>query len=225
MSTSFKLAAAALVLTVGGCAMSNPATAGPAGAAASPPPTGGLATSPTPTPAPSAVSSPLSGYEPPELTGTFTSAMHGLSISYPAGWSTQAATEPWTTSGPFYFRDPVGDFFYDPERTDHLFIGVASQPLGDTPFEEWSTDFLAAEGCAPTGTVTIDGAAGVLGADCGQALVSVDGRGYVFWLYRSDDDPELEAWDSQAWFENLLATVQLDPDQTIDAEPTSSPGG
>ena len=33
---------------------------------------------------------------PPPLTQTFTSPMHGISVSYPEGWTARAATEPWT---------------------------------------------------------------------------------------------------------------------------------
>ena len=35
---------------------------------------------------------------PPPLTQTYTS-MHGISVSYPEGWTARAATEPWTGAG------------------------------------------------------------------------------------------------------------------------------
>ena len=42
-------------------------------------------------------------------------------MSYPEGWSTQAATAPWTGEA-LDFRAPSGDFMYDPTRNDHLFL-------------------------------------------------------------------------------------------------------
>jgi hypothetical protein len=49
---------------------------------------------PTATPEPSA-SPPASA---PPLTQSFTSTLHGYSVSYPDGWTAEPATEPWTDS-------------------------------------------------------------------------------------------------------------------------------
>ena len=38
----------------------------------------------------------LACHIPPPLTETFTSPLHGISVSYPEGWTARAATEPWT---------------------------------------------------------------------------------------------------------------------------------
>jgi hypothetical protein len=211
-------AAAAVVIAVGAFALWQLAPPGPGGPAITAAPT----PSPTPVPTPTARPEPTT-YVEPALTEAFTSNFHGLSLSYPEGWTAQAATQPWARTGPFFFRDPMGDFFWDPARTDHLFLTAASQPLAGTPFTQWSTDFLAAEGCVPTGQVTIDGIEGVIGADCAQAFVSTGGRGYVFRIYRSGDDPELRGFDWTAWLEEILATVQLSPEDAVDETPTASP--
>ena len=158
----------------------------------------------TPTAAPSVTPTP-SGRAPTE---TFTSEVHGISISYPAGWSVQRASEPWT-GGPFFFREPVGDFLYDRILTDHLFLALASQPVADSSTDTWADDLLAAEGCGNGEPVVVDGTQGLVGSECGVALVEKDGRGYFIWLYVSGDDPELREIYDRAWFDRVLATVRL----------------
>jgi hypothetical protein len=46
-----------------------------------------------------------------------------------------------------------------------------------------------------------------------QALVSVGGRGYLIWLYRIDD---------LDWFKEILATVQLHPEDAVTVSPSPS---
>ncbi|HET9457278.1 MAG TPA: hypothetical protein VFO78_08050 [Candidatus Limnocylindrales bacterium] len=183
--------------------------------------------SPTPAPSPSATLPPLptpSPYEPPALTETFTSDIHGMSISYPAGWSSQAATVPWTTSSLPLFREPAGDYLYEPSRTDHLFLGIVSKALADTSFDEWAADLLGANGCpGSSAPIVVDGAAGVIAPECTLAVVSSEGRAYVFALNASDDFADLRAFDSRAWFEEILATAQLQPADAVDAAPSGAP--
>ena len=105
---------------VGGPASEPPASAAPSEAPAS--------TAPAST-APSPVS-------PPPLTQTFTSQMHGISMSYPEGWTARAATEPWTgTAGPT-FPDPFAELLIDP-LTENLFLMFGSQPIGNSTPDEW----------------------------------------------------------------------------------------
>ena len=142
----------------------------------------------------------------PALTETFTSAMHGISVSYPSGWKLRPATEPWT-SGHVLGDSTFADIIYEKE-SDSPFIAVASQPLAGKTLDAWATDYLAQFSCVPTEPVTVDGATGVL-SDCPEgphALVSVEGRGYLIWLYRVDDP---------AWFPAILATVQLHPEDAL----------
>lgn len=218
-----KLAVAAVIVVaagLAGMAVLRPGSApGPGGPVPSesptPSPTRSLPPLPTGTPAAGA-------YVPPALSETFTSDIHGFSISYPAGWATQPATQPWTTPTPFFFLEPVGDFIYDPARTDHLFLGLASQLLDGRPVDEWAAAILTAEGCVGSEPVVVDGATGLM-SECGMAAVSSEGRGYLFWLYLSGDDADLREFDYQTWFNEVLATVQLNPEAAVDAAPSASP--
>ena len=228
MTTNKRIAAApmtvvgALVIAsmLGSCTSAAPGTPGASASATS----AAVISSPTPAqptpgmsptrPSPSAVASP-SQATGPALSERFTSALHGVSVSYPAGWTVRPATEPWATSGPFRFQDPVGDFIYDPRLTDHLFLGLASQPLAGRSPDTWAADLLALEGCPSSDPLVVDGADGILAADCGVALVSHDDRGYMIWLYVSTDDPGLDAVYSLDWLVGLLATVQLDPSAAV----------
>jgi hypothetical protein len=213
MPTYAKLAAAAAVIAVVAFGVWQVAPGpGPGGPSATPTP------SPSPTAASTAVPGPTTqAYVPPELTETFTSDIHGITISYPAGWTAQAATEPVTEMGFINFGRPQGDFLYDPARTDHLFLVLASEPIGDASVETWSADILAADECtSPMEPVVVDGADGMIAPECGAAFVSRGGRGYMIWLYVSGDDSDLRAWDALAWFDEVLASVQLRPQTATD---------
>jgi hypothetical protein len=75
----------------------------------------GASVSPEPTATPAATATPVpsdAGSAPP-LTETFTSDLHGVTFSYPSGWVTRPATEPWTTSVPD-FGSNAGDIVHDP---------------------------------------------------------------------------------------------------------------
>ncbi len=183
----------------------------------------GSAPTPTPTPAPTPTLAPTPTPAPsptaPPLTGSFTSSIHGISLSYPAGWSTRSATEPWTTVGKPYFTDPSLDVLYDPAPDANLFVGVASQPLAGKTGDQWTADFLG--DCPPTEPVTIDGAAGHMSdLPCIIATVTSGGRGYFVWLYTPDSNEGFVfAPYDRAWFEQLLATVDLRPEDAVDAAP------
>jgi hypothetical protein len=151
--------------------------------------------------------------QPPAVSETFTSELHGYSISYPAGWETQPATEPWTASTfPLSFPDPQVDWLSDPDLETSLFLAIASQPIGDATPEDWAAEQMAGdEGCGTTEPITVDGASGLGG--CTQAVLTTEGRGYWIQLYTGDEAPP--AYDS-AWFEEVLATVQLKPEDAVD---------
>ena len=102
-------------------------------------------------------------------------------MSYPEGWTAQAATEPWTDSTfPLLFGEPHADFLYDPTLTDHLFLTIASQPIGDSTPEDWVAEQMASdEGCAATEPIAVDGATGLIGVDCTVAVVTTADRGYM----------------------------------------------
>lgn len=174
----------------------------------------------TPTPSPSATAEPTpSAASAPPLTQSFTSTLHGISLSYPEGWTAQAATEPWTASTfPLEFPVPQVDWLYDPTLTSDLFLAIASQPIGDSTPEDWLAEQMASgEGCTATEPIAVDGATGLIGADgCNVAVVTIAGRGYWIQLYTGDNAPV--TYD-HAWFEEVLATVALHPEDAVDTLP------
>lgn len=185
----------------------------------------GPAAEPTATPEPSPSPSATGRLAPP-LTQSFTSAQHGFSMSYPEGWSDQAATGPWTDSTfPLEFGRPHADFLYDPDLESDLFLTVASQPIGDSTPEDWVAEQMGSdEGCPATEPIVLDGATGLIGADdCTVATVTTAGRGYWIQLYTSGDDELAVAAYDRAWFEEALATVQLHPEDAVDDGPPPSP--
>jgi hypothetical protein len=177
---------------------------------------GGQAETPSPSLSPSATGGPTSSpASAPPLTQTFTSTLHGISVSYPEGWTAQAATEPWTDSTfPLLFDGPQADFLYDPTLTSDLFLTIASQPIGDSTPEDWVAEQMASdEGCAATEPITVDAADGLIGDGCNVAVVTTAGRGYWIQLYTGDDAPVIY---DLAWFEEVLATVQLEPEDAVE---------
>jgi len=210
------------VIAVGaiGLAVLGPGGGSQVGGPASP----GLSPEPSPSPSPSATSRATPSPTPAApLTQSFTSTLNGISMSYPEGWTTQAATEPWTGGG-YLFREPTADFLYDPTLTDHLFLTIASQPIGDSTPDEWVAEKLTLEECAVSEPIAVDGATGLIGADdCNVAAVTTDGRGYLIWLYTSGDEAWLSATYDRAWFEEVLATVQLQPEDAVGVAPSASP--
>ena len=216
------LAAAALAVAV---FIGAQVLGSPGGGLGSPPSSTPDATA-TPEPTPTPEPSPSTSAAAPPLTQTFTSTQHGLSMSYPEGWTAEAATEPWTESTfSLLFGEPHIDFLYDPILTDHLFFSVASQPIDDATPEEWTAAQMAGdEGCAASEPITVDGATGLIGSEgCNTAVVTSAGRGYWILLYTSDDDPAAVAPYDSAWFEAVLATVQLHPEDAVDPGTSPSP--
>ena len=187
-------------------------------------PGGSPSVEPSPSPTPTvAASSPSASSAAPPLTETFTSERHGISISYPAGWVTRPADEPWTTGLPDWLQTN-GDVFDDPVRSGSLWIVVASQPIGESTPDEWVAETLTLSGdCGATEPIAVDDASGRIGAYCNEVAVTTDGRGYFIWLHTSPDDPSLSLAYDRAWFEEVLATVQLQPADAVDVAPSTSP--
>ena len=101
----FTLAVTALVAAGCGAATSAPPTPMPAGSSAA-------------TAAPPSVAAAAS----PALTETFTSTMHGISVSYPEGWVPKAATEPWPEGEIVLQETPFGDVIEDGSTSDTAFL-------------------------------------------------------------------------------------------------------
>jgi hypothetical protein len=209
LAFGFGAAAVVLVLVVGAQLFGSPS--------------GGMGSQATPTPtlSPEATAEPTPSSTPaPPLTQSFTSTLHGISMSYPEGWTAEPATEPWTdrTFPLEFLMTQQADLLYDPNLTDHLFLTMASQPIGDSTPEDWvAAQMASGEGCKATEPITVDGATGLIGADeCNVAVVTTAGRGYWIELLTSGDQAWLGSTFDQAWFEEVLATVQLHPRDAVD---------
>jgi hypothetical protein len=215
-------AVAVLAIAVGGLYVLNPSGGN----------VGGPAPSPSPSTSPSASPGP-SGSTPPALTQTFTSDLYGISIDYPSGWIPTAATVPWT-SGLAGTVEGARDLLWDPVLNDHLFLSLASQPLAGKTGDQWAAAISSLPdwggACAPEDTrpITVDGAPGVI-VECASrptyALTWAGDRGYLVVLYRSGDEPWLDGVYDRAWFEQVVATVQLSPEDAVapSAAPSSDP--
>ena len=178
-------------------------------------PGGGLGNPSSPSQEPTATAEPsASPISAPPLTQSFTSTLHGISVSYPEGWTAQAATEPWTTSAfPLSFPVPQVDWLYDPVLEADLFLALASQPIGDSAPDDWVAEQMASdEGCGTTEPVTVDGGTGQIG--CTVAVVTSADRGYWIQLYTGNSAPG--ATYDLAWFEDFLASVQLHPEDAVE---------
>lgn len=188
-------------------------------------PSGGVGSDPTSTAEPTATPEQTATPEPspseaaaPPLTQSFTSTVHGISVSYPEGWTARAATEPWTDRpGEPEFYHPGFDVLHDPVLVDHLFLYITSQRIGDSTPEDWVAAQMAGDECTTTEPIAVDGATGLIGGEgCYVAVVTTAGRGYSIGLLTSNDDPDVVAPYDRAWFEEVLATVQLHPEDAVD---------
>ena len=210
MNSYAKVAVAAVaVIVIGatGVAVLRPGSSPGAGGPAAP----SVSASPSPSPILS-------------LTQSFTSPTYGLSVSYPAGWQTRAATTPWPGTEPPPFGSDEGDLMYDPALTDRLFVGAASLPLAGADGGEWAEAAVNLVGwddtCATVEPIAIEGADGAVLSACPgstpRAGAWAGDRGYLIWGYGLDDQ---YGTDEVAAFREILATVRLDPASADDAAP------
>jgi hypothetical protein len=173
-----------------------------------------------------------------EFTERFDSPLHGLSIGYPSGWRTRAATEPWG-HGEVAFDAPDVDVIFDPTLRDDLYFAVVSEPLvahlSGTDWVEAHWPRLESVGICKGpgsggGNDTFHGHyAWFLGCDephgavASVLIVGTATRGYIIYLHVADD-PLLQATYDGEWFEAALETVDLRPEDALDAlNPSESP--
>ena len=176
--------------------------------------------SPTASPSPSPSTSPPSA-PVPALDESFTSALHGYTISHPAPWTATPATQAWTTDGPFLQDSEFADIFR-PAGGPNSFLGVASQALDGESGAEWAAGVSRSsewdDSCQPaTEQVTIDEAPGNVVVHCDgtlTALAWIEDRGYLIVLYGIDD---------RAWFDAVLGTIQLEPSDAAGTTPSPLP--
>jgi hypothetical protein len=192
----------------------------------------GPATSPSPTASPSPVTQPS-----PSFTETFDSPLHGLSIGYPSGWRTRAATEPW--GGTIAFDAPDVDVIYDPRFRDDLYLAVVSEPIGTTSPEDWVNQSLAVRDRSSLGICQGGGGGGrghgfqgnpswfqyaeePNGALCHFVIFGTATRGYIIYLHVADER-HLQTIYKSHWFwgkDGVLSTVEL-PESAPDASSPS----
>ena len=224
MNMYAKLAAAAVVVVAVGALgvwFLNPGSASePGGAPPAPSASPADASAPSSSPRSSPSPTPLPGIPAPPLSDNVTSARNGITLAAPEGWTTRPATEAWEGGLP-NAADATADMVYDPVLQDHLLMTIASMPLGGADADQWATDQYAsdfADECPDSEPITVDGATGVISAgDCLPVLFVAKGdRGYLILLRVSPDEPWLAPVHDRAWFESVLATVQLRPEDAVD---------
>ena len=146
------------------------------------------------------------------LDETFTSAIYGISLRYPTGWTVRPATKQWTDEA-LTSESPAADVIVDP-RSPGSFIVVASQPLslhrsdwGGPPPTRLSGGVCGGGG---GGRFEIDGAK-AFDWQCergGAVDVWTATRGYV--IIASASEPE-----GRALFNAVLGTVDLRPEDAV----------
>ena len=214
------------VLFIGGRLMPT-TTPGIIGAAPTPTATPAPTPSPTPspTPRPSRSASPVA--TPPPLTQTFTSAVHGISMSYPEGWIARPATQPWTDlPGTPPYLHPGFDVLDGSGGSGELFLWITTQPIGKSTPGDWVAGMIAEWECTASDAITVDGATGRIGAEgCHeQAAIATAGRGYEIGLYTPNSgEGRADPTYSRAWFEEVLASVQLHPEDAVKAASSAAP--
>lgn len=219
-------AAAVAVVLVAGAWLLRPAGNAVGGPSATP------SVSPATSPASGSASPSIRATSLPELNETFTSARHGVSINYPAGWTVSPATRPW----PAGVQAPQApnaelDMLVDPRDATRTFVMV-SQPLArDTTPTTWLAAFERSypqmpAACWPApdqmehGTVGGQPAwihGGVIGCGFVEAIVFAGGRVYELTAYGQVNGIPYD----RALFDALLATVTFDP-AAADDSPVAS---
>lgn len=186
-----------------------------------------------PVASPSPTASPSPSPPPPPLTERFDSVIHGISVAYPSGWQVRPATAPWSDEE-LDFDSPAADIIFDPAHEARLYLVVASQPFaapidaqdwdGTGPGDWDGIDHvpmcLPGEGGHGLGGPfpVDDGRAFELQA-CGSFAAAVnwkDARGYVIALVVRRDPGLREAFDHE-YFDAVLETVDLRPEEALDA--------
>ncbi|HZA26432.1 MAG TPA: hypothetical protein VE915_02135 [Actinomycetota bacterium] len=178
-----------------------------------------------------------------EFTERFESPLHGLSIGYPSRWRTRAATEPWR-GGDVAFGAPDVDVIFHPTFQDDLyFLAVASEELGAPWSQSWGDGAVSRLGAVPVGGwvncpeasggasergAMVDGVVGVFESCISRFVagyvvaVETATRGYVIYLH-VEGERRVRTYDSD-WFEAALETVDLHPEDALDAlNPSESP--
>ena len=98
---------------------------------------------------------------------------------------------------------------------------TSTLPLGDLTMEQLAAMAFPARSCQGTGSaMKIDGADALVDSsdNCLTAIVASGGRGYLIGAVWDYSLTELRTVDWSGWFEDVLATVHLEPDKAVDAK-------
>jgi hypothetical protein len=193
----------------------------------------------------------VSDQTPSRFVGTerFDSPLNGLSIGYPPGWRTRAATEPWG-HGAVAFGAPDVDVIFHPTLKDDLYFAVVSEPLGGTSGPDWvnmvnlpSVGICTRAVGGGGGGDTFDGHyAWFEGCDTpvgsdGVVIVGTATRGYIIYSHVGDEQRverilqatyDVELVEDEGVHDHLfdaaLKTVDLRPEDAVEASsPSESP--
>ena len=206
MPRLFILAAAAVAaVAIGAFAIGMPGRTGIVGGPTIPP---ASATPSTPTAAPSATFSTI-GWQP------FISVRYGYTADLPTGWVATPASRDWAFDTDLAdWLTPASDHFDGSNNGESLLITAFSvaAPNGER-LEDWITPYMASwtscDVSTPAPTV-IDGRPGFIvdtTCDDAEAFTLVDGRVYVFSVWRQSGRPLLEAFLSTVKIPVLAAST------------------
>jgi hypothetical protein len=176
------------------------------------------------------------------FTERFDSPLNVLSIGYPSGWQTRAATEPWGHDA-VTFDAPDVDVIFDPTLKDDLYLAVVSEPLGSPSGPEWewvsdmqgdlrSVGICMGPGGEGGGSETLFGHYAWFhgcdephGASGSLVIFRTDTSGYIIYLHVGDERAQRRLPDADGdWIEAVLKTVVLPEDALIEWPiPSASP--
>jgi hypothetical protein len=177
---------------------------------------------------------------PTPFTDRFDSPLNGLSIGYPSGWRTRAATAPW--GGTIAFDAPDVDVIYDPRFRGDLYLAVVSEPIDNKSPEDWVNETLRAMVQSSLGICQGGGGGGrgqgfqgnpswfqygeePHGALCHLVIFATATRGYIIYLHVADER-HLQTTYKSHWFwgrDGLLRTVELPEGAPDSSNPSASP--
>jgi hypothetical protein len=178
---------------------------------------------------------------PTPFTERFDSPLNGLSIGYPSGWQTRAATEPWGHDA-MAFGASDADVIFDPELQNDLYLAMVSEPLGSKSPQDWVYDTLGNMDHSPQGICSGGGGGGIGNgfqgnfawfeyahephdALCQRVIFATAKRGYVIYLHVADER-HLQTTYNQHWFwsrDGVLSTVELPEGAPDTLSPSESP--
>ena len=201
---------------------------GPGSAVPSAPP------SPTPSAAAAGSPSPSVAVVPPlDTTGwpTYISTRYGLSIGYPADWTTRPSDHPWTVAADADWTNTAFESFVAPGDT--IRASAWSEPVKPgTSLDAWIQTYCPMNTSPCTGiadrsqAATMDGHAGTLVQFDGdtQAFFLVGDRVYGVVVWEDDADPRTAPYGGAVrLLKGYLSTVRLLPGGPASPAPSATP--